>query len=364
MENNEKDLNDYQEQYDLLIEEEKEKQKKKTFWILFFCLIIILFSVLGATYSYYRVYVGAEKNDLNIDTDGDGIPDLNIDTNGDGKCDVNCDKDKNRKPYLNVSLDKKQLDPLFNLDTDKDGVPDKNLMNQDTDGDGTCDLNCDTNGDGFPDKNIDLDGDGICDLYCDTIEDGKCTLNCDTDGDGICDLNCDSKEEEGCTLNCDTDGDGNCDKNCDTDGDGTCDLNCDDEPIVDVKNAILHVYYKKDVTALNVAPGWKDILRFTVENQSNKTMVFDIEWVDVLNEFHVDKTLTYSLFKDGMLKSQDIPVPKANTKLLEGIVIPANQTYLYEIEYHFNDLPDVDQTMDLGKSFTAKLEVKNAIIMN
>lgn len=38
--------------------------------------------------------------------------------------------------------------------------------------DGICNLNCDTNGDGKPDNNIDLDGDG------------KCDLNCDTDGEG------------------------------------------------------------------------------------------------------------------------------------------------------------------------------------
>ena len=44
--------------------------------------------------------------------------------------------------------------------------------------------------------------------------------------------------------------------------------------------------------------------------------------------------------------------------MLEGIVIPAHTTYMYEIEYKFNDLPDIDQTMDLGKTFKAQLEVK------
>ena len=36
----------------------------------------------------------------------------------------------------------------------------KNPTNQDTDGDGKCDINCDIDGDGWPDTNIDLDGDG------------------------------------------------------------------------------------------------------------------------------------------------------------------------------------------------------------
>lgn len=368
MEEKEKYIDDYQEQYDVLIAEEEEKQKKKAFWIMFFCLFIILFSVLGATYSYIRVYVGTNR-ELNIDTDGDGIPDLNIDPDGDGICNVNCDNNGDKKPYLNVSYNKKHLSPLFNLDTDGDGVPDKNLINQDLDHDGICDLNCDTNNDGFPDKNVDMDGDGKPDINIDTDGDGVCNLYCDTNGDGVCDLYCDIKNENSCNLNCDTNGDGKCDLNCDTDGDGICDLYCDTngdgvcdtkcetDPIVEVKKE-LHVYYRKEVIGIDVAPGWQDTLRFSVENKSDKTMIFDIDWVNVKNEFSVANTITYSIWKDGILLNNNLPVPKTNGKLLQGILIPANTTYVYEIEYKFNDLPDVDQTMDLGKTFKAQLEVK------
>ena len=34
----------------------KEKQNKKTFWLVLICFFAILISVLGATYSYYRVF--------------------------------------------------------------------------------------------------------------------------------------------------------------------------------------------------------------------------------------------------------------------------------------------------------------------
>ncbi len=65
-----------------------------------------------------------------------------------------------------------------------------------------------------------------CDVNCDTNGDGKCDLNCDTDGDGKCNINCDIDNDKKCNINCDTNDDGKCDLNCDTDKDGICDVNC------------------------------------------------------------------------------------------------------------------------------------------
>ena len=324
---------DYQDQYDVLIAEEKEKQRKKAFWVLFFCLIIILFSVLGATYSYYRIYIDIPKIELNIDTDGDGIPDLNLDIDGDGICDVSCDTIGNRKPDLNVSYSKKHNSAIFNLDTDGDGKPDKNLMNQDTNNDGVCDLNCDIDDDGYPDFNIDMDGDG------------KPDINIDTDGDGICDYKCD---------------DNNCTLNCDINGDGICDVNCDTDPIIQItpdnkENAILFVTYNKSVLATSIQPGWTDTQTFTVENQSNETLIFNLNWISIKNEFSIDQTFTYSIKRDGFLQNSSIPAPKNDTTMLSKIIIPAHTVYFYEIEYSYNDLPDVDQNMEQGKTFSAQI---------
>jgi len=109
------------------------------------------------------VYITVVREDVNIDTDGDGILDGNIDTDGDGEPDIN-------------------------IDTDGDGKPDINI---DTDGDGKPNINIDTDGDGIPDINIDTDGDGIADINIDIDGDGRADLNIDTDGDGIPDLNVD-----------------------------------------------------------------------------------------------------------------------------------------------------------------------------
>lgn len=365
MDDKDKNINDYQEQYDILVEEEQEKQKKKAFWIMFFCLIIILFSVLGATYSYYRIYTTVEKKDLNIDTNGDGKPDLNVDLNNDGICDINCDIDDDGKPDLNIDY-RGDLKAHFNLDLDGDGKPDTNLINQSNNNgiacniNGACDLNCDTDGDHHPDINIDLDGDGKPDINIDTNCDGKADLNIDIDGDGKPD------------LNIDTDGDGKPDKNVDTDGDGICDLNCVNEepapkpekPIIEIKpndkneEAILFVTYLQDVDVDNMLPNTIVTQSFTVENQSNHTLRFNLNWQNVSNEFTIREGFTYTVKVDGIVKLKSIPTPNINSNLLKEIIIPAKTTYNYEIDYTFLDLPDVDQTIDQGKTFKAQIKAE------
>lgn len=374
MDHNDKDINDYQEQYDILVEEEQEKQKKKAFWIMFFCLIIILFSVLGATYSYYIIYTTSEKSNLNIDKDGDGKPDLNVDTNHDGICDINCDIDNDGLPDLNIDY-KKDLNAHFNLDLDGDGKPDTNLINQNT-GHGVacslnnkCDLNCDIDKDNHPDINIDMDGDGRPDVNIDTDCDGKADLNIDKNGDGKPD------------LNIDTDGDGKPDKNIDKNGDGVCDSNCESEkpdpkpekpadPIIEVKpsddedeknqdeSAILFLNYVQSVMVENMLPGTTETQIFTVENQSNHSLVFNLNWINVVNEISVREGFTYQIKRDGIISSDSIPVPNEDSTMLSKIVIPAKTTYQYEIDYTFHDLEDIDQSQDQNKTFSAQIKAE------
>lgn len=370
MDNNDKKLNDYQEQYDILVEEEQEKQKKKAFWIMFFCLIIILFSVLGATYSYYKVYTSAPKR-LNLDKNGDGIPDLNVDLNDDGICDINCDIDDDGLPDINIDY-RGDLKAHFNLDLDNDGKPDTNLINQNN-GNGlscskeNCDLNCDTDGDHHPDINIDLDGDGKPDINIDTKCDGKPDLNIDLNGDGKA------------NLNIDTTGDGKPDTNVDTVGDGVCDLNCVNEepetpnyePIIEVddKVAILFVSYAQPAIMENMIPGTTITQTFSVENQSDATLVFDLNWQDVFNEITVREGLTYQvkrkvLGSNALSLDSQTPIPESgDSTMLSKIIIPANTTYLYEIDYTFHDLPTEDQTMDQNKTFKATIVAEQVAIV-
>ncbi|MCI9312809.1 MAG: hypothetical protein HFE68_05525 [Erysipelotrichaceae bacterium] len=131
--------------------------------------------------------------EINIDTNGDGIPDINIDTDGDFKADFNVDTDGDQKPNVNIGKVHTSWEPdldfktgNFTYDTMKQDPP---LLNVDSDGDGLPDLNLDLDGDGTPDINIDHDGDGIPDTNIDGDGDGKADINIDTDGDGKPDEN-------------------------------------------------------------------------------------------------------------------------------------------------------------------------------
>lgn len=98
---------------------------------------------------------------------------------------------KDTHEYVNIDYNGAGY-AFFNLDTDKDGEADLNLINIDTDKDGKCDLNCDTNKDGFPDKNLDFDGNGQITDYDETLAaqfNATSTANLDTDGDGLADVN-------------------------------------------------------------------------------------------------------------------------------------------------------------------------------
>ena len=96
-------------------------------------------------------------SDLNIDTNFDNIPDINIDTKGDGKPDINIDTDNNGKADLNI-LEIKTWKP--NKTVTVNGVTYNTMgglkpyLNIDADGDGEADYNIDTNEDGIPDKNL------------------------------------------------------------------------------------------------------------------------------------------------------------------------------------------------------------------
>ncbi len=382
MDKDENNYNDYQEQYDILIEEEQEKQRKKSFWILFFCLIIILFSVLGATYSYYRVFTNTEKSELNIDTNGDGKPDLNVDLNNDGICDINCDTNKDGKPDLNIDY-KGDLKAHFNLDLNGDGKPDFNLINQVNNNgiacqNGNCDINCDTDNDNHPDLNIDIDGDGKPDLNIDTNCDGKPENNIDINGNGKPDLNIDVNGDGIPDLNIDTNNDGKPDKNIDSDEDGICDQKCENDsnennkptkppkdPIIEVKpsdkdeNAILFVNYIRGVNIDNMVPNSSASQIFTVENQSNKTLFFTLNFENVENNFTVPEGFTYQVKRDNIIQIEEQIAPKKDGKVLKNeIMIPAHTTYSYEIIYTFHDLPNINQTADQNKTFSTKIIAK------
>ena len=389
------------EEEGLYLEEPDNSKKKRLILIIIMLVILLIVLVSYGTYSWLDWY---HKRMM-----------INIDINHDGICDVNCDTNKDGKPDYNVSLKsfKKRKTPLFNIDKDGDGKPDFNLIDQDTNGDGKCDLNCDIDNDGWPETNLDLDGDGKCDLNCDTNGDGKCDLNCDTDndqkcnyncdtngdgkcdlncdtngdgkcdlncdtngdgkcdlncdtnGDGKCDLNCDTNGDGKCDLNCDTDGDGKCDKECDTDGDNKCDVNCSSADIDDKGEYSITFLDKNSMNYTSIKPGWRASKTFTVTNDTNATLKYDIYWDELINEFTETNNLYFGLIRDSKtvidISSSRVPYPNGNNRrvlMLSNVVLNPKETHTYEITLLFKET-NQNQDVDRGKTFSGKLQIVN-----
>src|SRR5574344_982656 len=128
------------------IDEENKKKHKRRLIIL----LLLLFFSIDLTITGFIIYKKDANNKLsfNVDIDNDGDPDLNLDF-GTKSCKVNCSDNNLKKPFVNIDYEKDRVS-RFNVDTTGDGKADSNLINQDTDDDGKCNLNCDTNDDGWP----------------------------------------------------------------------------------------------------------------------------------------------------------------------------------------------------------------------
>ena len=245
---------------------------------------------------------------------------VNCDTNGDGKPDLNVDYEKNGKVH-------------FNVDTDGDTKPDFNLMNQNNDSDKKCDLNCDNNKDGWPDFNVDLDGDGIADLNI--KRDGNKLINMDTNGDGICDVKCNGILDE-----------------VPSDGEDNIVLTIETHD-----NRIFYIGTTKTYFAYDIIPGWKDVIEFKVVNNTNKNGFYSMKWEDITNTITELNNITYRISKNNMLVKDETRAPYNNTDILHKVMIPANSTHTYKLELEFKETW-VDQSEDKNKEFRATIHMQ------
>ncbi len=326
-------------------------------WILF-GIWLLLFALIGATYTGIR-YLSLIN--LNKDIDGDGIADINIDINNDNKADINIDTNNDNKPNLNVDY-KGNRRAVFNIDLDDDGMSDSNLVNDASTEEKlkACNINCDINGDGWPDLNIDLDGDGKPDVDIDTDDDGVADLNLDINGDGICDIMCDN------------DGDGKCDTNCikaPYNGLGTGSSTQTGNPDANegTPTLLLRFIDGETVNVDNIVPDDQPLLpgetipkaykTFTVENLSDYTMFYNLKWNVIYNTFVTDHFKYRVIGTNGGYNVNYITAPTANAYLAQNIAIPARTTQKYTIEFNLEGI-NAPQNIDQNKIFRALIEIE------
>ena len=114
----------------------------------------------------------------------------------------------------------------------------------------------------------------------------------------------------------------------------------------------------------NITPGWSNSKTFTVKNESNGTYKYDIIIKDLVNTFKTYKYLQYKITStDGGYNMTDYSyLPKSSTKedvaLAYEVSIDKGKTHTYKIEIKYANDESVDQSIDMGKSLSGTIYIR------
>ena len=114
----------------------------------------------------------------------------------------------------------------------------------------------------------------------------------------------------------------------------------------------------------DITPGWSNSKTFTVKNESNGTYKYDIIIKDLVNTFKTYKYLQYKITStDGGYNMTDYSyLPKASTKedvaLAYEVSIDKGKTHTYKIEIKYVNDEYVDQSIDMGKSLSGTIYIR------
>ena len=119
-----------------------------------------------------------------------------------------------------------------------------------------------------------------------------------------------------------------------------------------------------NIEGSNITPGWSNSKTFTVKNESNGTYKYDIIIKDLVNTFKTYKYLQYKITStDGGYNMTDYSyLPKASTKedvaLAYEVSIDKGKTHTYKIEIKYVNDEYVDQSIDMGKSLSGTIYIR------
>ena len=119
-----------------------------------------------------------------------------------------------------------------------------------------------------------------------------------------------------------------------------------------------------NIEGTGITPGWSSSKTFTVKNESNGTYKYDIIIKDLVNTFKTYKYLQYKITStDGGYNMTDYSyLPKASTKedvaLAYEVSIDKGKTHTYTIEIKYANDESVDQSIDMGKSLSGTIYIR------
>ncbi len=136
---------------------------------------------------------------------------------------------------------------------------------------------------------------------------------------------------------------------------------------VSVSSADLKIIFTDtdgNIEGNDITPGWSNSKTFTVKNESNGTYKYDIIIKDLVNTFKTYKYLEYKITStDGGYNMTDYSyLPKSSTKedvaLAYEVSIDKGKTHTYTIEIKYVNDEYVDQSIDMGKSLSGTIYIR------
>lgn len=110
--------------------------------------------------------------------------------------------------------------------------------------------------------------------------------------------------------------------------------------------------------AEDVEPGWESTTPkdFSITNSSSVNAQYNIEFIDIQNEFTDIQNLRYSIKCNGEYILTDQVVPLQNQVVLKNQEVKAHSTNNYEIYFKYIET-NTDQTYDSGKTYKLSVNV-------
>ena len=136
---------------------------------------------------------------------------------------------------------------------------------------------------------------------------------------------------------------------------------------VSVSSADLKIVFTDtdgNIEGNGITPGWSNSKTFTVKNESNGTYKYDIIMKDLVNTFKTYKYLQYKITStNGGYNMTDYSyLPKSSTKedvaLAYEVSIDKGKTHTYTIEIKYANDESVDQSIDMGKSLSGTIYIR------
>ena len=129
-----------------------------------------------------------------------------------------------------------------------------------------------------------------------------------------------------------------------------------------IKTADLKATYSDGaaITGTSIVPGWSATKTISIENTGTYSLVYTIKWVNVTNGGMTD--LKYSLTSTSTGAQANVSKVAAPTKdgnLVTSVTIAPGAKHTYVLTMSFPDT-GVDQSAQMGKTFSARLEASAA----